>query len=317
MKADTTRQGSFRSLLVPLDLTPNSDRVLGRVPLLPLAADARITLLHVVPGGLPAPAQKDAERDAYKALAGEARHLRKTLPKNVSVQSLVEFGAAVKGISVRAQRVKAELIVMGRGGGRVLRDTFLGPTAERVVRQARLPVLMVRQPPRRAYGRPVLALDFDRAAPEVVRLTLLTIPPPRPRITVVHAYDFPYGGLVYPSLAEDEAAGEKSELQALAAEKLAKLLSTTVNKLGGSRDTIPAWKMHVRYGSPHVVVERVIRRADTDLLVLGTRGYSRATHVFLGTVAGDLLRDAKCDVLVVPPAATRGHEAASVKHQAG
>ncbi|HEY6726583.1 MAG TPA: universal stress protein [Polyangiaceae bacterium] len=309
MKANPTKRSSFRSLLVPVDLTPNSDRVLGRVPLLPLAEDARVTILHVVPEGLPAPARKDAERDAYKAIASEVRHLRKSLPKNVSIQPLVEVGTPVKGISARAQKVKAELIVMGRGGGRILREAFLGATAERVVRQARLPVLVVRQPPRLAYSRPALALDFDRAAQEVIRLMLLTIPPPRPRVAVVHAYDLPYGGLVYPSLAEDEAAGEKSELQVETAERLAKLLATSLSKLGVPQKDAPAWKMHVRYGSPHVVVERVMKKSETDLLLLGTRAFSRAAHVFLGTIAGDLLRDAKCDVLVVPPAVARGADA--------
>lgn len=43
----------FRSLLVPVDLTAISDRVLGRVALLPLADGTRVTLLHVVPKNLP------------------------------------------------------------------------------------------------------------------------------------------------------------------------------------------------------------------------------------------------------------------------
>ena len=54
--------------------------------------------------------------------------------------------------------------------------------------------------------------------------------------------------------------------------------------------------------SPREIVEKVTERAETDLLVLGTRGRSGAAYVLLGTVAGDLLRAARCDVLVVPPA---------------
>ncbi len=46
-------------------------------------------------------------------------------------------------------------------------------------------------------------------------------------------------------------------------------------------------------------------KADTDLLVLGTRGRSGAAYVFLGSIAGDLLRAAKCDVLIVPPTRDR------------
>jgi nucleotide-binding universal stress UspA family protein len=64
-------------------------------------------------------------------------------------------------------------------------------------------------------------------------------------------------------------------------------------------------RTHVRYASPRVVVEKTLRKAETDLLVLGTRGYSGAAYDFWGTVSGDLLREATCDVLVVPPAVSR------------
>jgi nucleotide-binding universal stress UspA family protein len=49
------------------------------------------------------------------------------------------------------------------------------------------------------------------------------------------------------------------------------------------------------------VISKAVKKADTDLLVLGTHGYSGVAHMFLGSVAGDVLRDVTCDVLVVPP----------------
>lgn len=294
--------GGFHSLLVPLDFTPVSDRVLGRVSLLPLADDARVTLLHVVPGSLPVRAQRRAERDARKALADEARHLRKQVHAKVGVEPLVKVGAAAKEIAGCAAAVKAELIVMGRGRGRALRDAFLGSTAERVVRQAQLPVLVVRLAPRAAYRRPALALDLDQAAHEVVRLMLLVLPPPRPRVEVIHAFDDPYQGFVYRSLSEDDAEERRDELRAGATRELAKLLAAALVKANVRSEDAPSWKTHVRYGSPRIVVEKAMKKADTDLLVLGTHGYSGAAYAFLGTVAGDLLRAAKCDVLVVPPA---------------
>jgi nucleotide-binding universal stress UspA family protein len=63
----------------------------------------------------------------------------------------------------------------------------------------------------------------------------------------------------------------------------------------------PAWRTHVRYGSPRTVIERAVEKADTDLLVLGTHGYSGVAHAFLGSIAGDVLREVACDALVVPP----------------
>ena len=292
----------FRSVLVPIDLGPISDRILGRLALLPLAEGARLTLLHVVPGNLTARARRNAESDARDALAAEVRHLSTSPPKAVRVEPVVAAGAVAKEIGAHATDAGAELIVMGRGGGRSLREAFIGSTAERVVRQAHLPVLVVRLRARGSYRRPCLALDLDHAADSVVRVMLRVLPPPRPRVVVVHAFDIPYEGLIYPSLSGDHADETREELQLRATQKLANLLGEALAEADVQPGGGPLWKMHVRYGSPRMVVEKVMKRHDTDLLVLGTRGYSGAAYVFMGTVAGRLLRAATCDVLVVPPA---------------
>src|SRR5690606_15362857 len=103
----------LRSLLVAVDLTPSSDRVLGRVVRLPLASDARITLLHVIPGGLTAREERSARQEANRALAAEQRHLRASLPRGVRVDSMIRVGATAKEIGAAAAKARAELILMG------------------------------------------------------------------------------------------------------------------------------------------------------------------------------------------------------------
>lgn len=304
-QSEVSASAPFHSVLVPVDLTPISDRVVGRLALLPLAEAARVTLLHVVPGSLPASEQRRAARDAHRALADEARHLRNVVPKKVRIESLVKWGSAAGEIAACAAKVKAELIVMGRTGGNPLRDAFLGSTAERVIRQARLPVLAIRLAARGAYRRPAIALDLDPTAHEVVRLVLRALPPPRPRLEVIHAFDTPYRGLSYPSLPEDAVEEIENELSAKATRELEKLLATALAKAHVRPEEGLFWKTHVRCGSPRIVVEKAVKKAETDLLVMGSRGYSGAAYVLLGTVAGDLLRAAKCDVLVVPPPRSR------------
>lgn len=298
--AQVPEPARIRSLLVPVDLTPVSDRVLGRVKRLPLADDARITLLHVVPDIVSVQNQRSAERDATKALAAEVRDLRQSMLRSQYIEPVVTTGtAAAKEISAFATRVNAELIVMGRGSGRVS-DVFLGSTAERVIRQAQLPVLVVRRPARKPYCRPALALDLDHAAVEIVRLALRVVPAPRPAFAVIHAFDDPYHGLIYPSLS-DAAAERKVELQLKATREVEGLLTSAMKHANLSPDDAAQWKTHVRYGSPRSVIENTMRKTEPDLLVLGTRGHTGAAYVFFGTVAGDVLRQAKCDVLVVPP----------------
>ncbi len=292
---------SLHSVLVPIDLTPGADRVLGRVALLPLADHARVTLLHVIPDGLPVSEQRKASRDADKVLLGHARHLRKQIRGSVSIASSVKVGAAAKEIAASAAAAHADLIVMGRGGRRPLRDVFLGSTAERVVRQAQRPVLVVRLPAREVYCRPMLALDVDQTASDVVRLMVGVLPSPRPQVDVVHAFQIPYQGMMYPSLSEDEADERKSELRAQLSLALRQLLSEALAKAHVPPGEGPSFRTHVQHGPPRLVVEKAIKKAEADLLVLGTRAYSGIAFMFLGTVAGELLRAAQCDVLVVPP----------------
>lgn len=298
----STPAPGLRSVLVPIDLTPASDRVLGRLTRLPLADGAKVTLLHVLPAGLLLLEERKAAKDAQKALADEAKHLRTKLPKGIQVETRVSLGNAAKEISQTAAALKADLIVMGRGSGRTLREAFVGSTAERVVRQAKRPVLVVRQPPRDLYSRPAVALDLDPVASEVIRVLFRVLPAPRPKIDVIHAFDIPYKGLVYPSLSEDLAQERKDEHRRSAGAELTKLLLAALAKANIRPEAAPAFKPHVQYGSARLVVEKTIRRLDSDLLVLGTHGHSGAAYMFLGTVAGDLLRAAQCDVLVVPPA---------------
>lgn len=291
----------LRSLLVPVGLSPASDRVVGRVVLLPLAEGARLTLLHVVPKSMPPRAQRRAEADAKKALAAEATSLARNLPKRASIEAIVKVGTPAVEIASRAATHQAEMIVMGRGGGRALRDVFLGSTAERVIRRGQLPVLVVRLPPRARYRRPALALDLDQAAHAIVDLLLRIVPPPRPSVEVIHAYDIPYQGMIYPSLSEEDAEEYRDDYRDRALREIGKLLVTSLTQAKVASIDAPSWRTHVWCGSPRAVIEKAVKKGDADLLVLGTHGHTGVEHAFLGTVAGDVLRDVTCDVLVVPP----------------
>jgi nucleotide-binding universal stress UspA family protein len=298
-------QTRFRSLLVPVDLTPASDRVLGRVALLPLDKDAHITLLHVIPKDIPVGFQPNARRNANKLLMEEARHLRKSLPRTVRVETVVNVGAPAKAIATCAKAVKAGLIVMGRGG-RALDDLFLGSTAERVIRQTRLPVLVVRLAPRNVYTRPAIALDFDKAAQQALQLTFDVLQAPRPTVNIIHAFDNPYFAPMYTSLSIEQIEEMRDQYKPEAMQKLAKLLTAAMARVP-PEDALHA-EFHVRHGSPRMVIQDAVRKVDTDLLVLGTHGYSGLTLMFIGTVAGDVLRNVSCDVLMVPPQPPRGEQ---------
>ncbi len=299
-KLKTHSPPRLRSVLVPVDLTALSDRVVARVALLPMAEQAQITLLHVGPAGLPRRDPRQAARAAAETLAEEAMDLAQAFPRTVHIGTTVSVGSAAIQIAAKARATKADLVVMGRGGRRALRDAYLGSTAERVIRRGACPVLAVRRGARGRYRHPALAPNLDRTAGDAIGMMLRLLPHPRPFLAVLHAVDPPYHGLAYHSLHRDEHAERCRELEGEATRKLKKFLSVALDRRVRAGEA-PMWRTHVRYGSPRLVIERLVQSLRTDLLVLGTHAYTGLAHAFLGTVAGDVLREVACDVVVVPP----------------
>jgi universal stress protein A len=56
----------------------------------------------------------------------------------------------------------------------------------------------------------------------------------------------------------------------------------------------------VVWGDPASEICRVAREQGTDLIVMGTHGRTGLAHLFLGSVAEQIIRHASCPVLIVP-----------------
>jgi nucleotide-binding universal stress UspA family protein len=292
----------LRSVLAAVDLLPGSQRVLRRVARLPLLPTASVTLLHVIPDALPAAVRHQAHHDAGEALEAMAARLR--TKAGVRVDTMVLEGTADDLISRRARAQDADLVVVGRVGARSIKEVFIGATAERVVRRGARPTLVVRLPGQEPYARPVVALDDDEAVDDALGLTLAVLAPPRPAVTVVHAYDAPLQNLAYPSLSAADARAYRDAWARQAKRRLTERLEAAKKKHAASARQV-TWHLDLVQGPPRLVIPDAVSRARADLLVLGTRGHGALARAFLGTVAGDVLREVPCDVLVVPPGAAR------------
>lgn len=283
----TIHDGVLKSVLIAVDLSQQCDQMWARIARLPLADDAVITMLHVVPKELDGAARLRALHDARELLDSLVSRGPTSLAKRPGVRHEVRVGTPWKEISAMSEKTSADLVVLGRGAGRPLRDLTLGSTAERVLRGARVPVLVVRRAARRGWEAPLAALDVDSAAPRAVAFARRLLPG-LATLDVVHASSAPFDGLIYPHVGSVYMRTYEANYRR---ERLAAL----EKKLG--RVSV---KLHGRNGLARVVVPETVRQFGADLLILGTAARSAAGNAVLGTVAGDLLRGVSCDVLVVP-----------------
>jgi nucleotide-binding universal stress UspA family protein len=159
----------FRRILVPIDGSPPARRGLEEAIMLAKDQRARIGLLHVVDesivtrtfdGTTYMPAGYIDEFMKSLTVGGRrllARAEAKVRARGVKVDAtlLETLGRRVADVIVaEARKWRADVIVLGTHGRRGLSRMVLGSDAELVVRESRVPVLLVRGPVTRTRGRP-------------------------------------------------------------------------------------------------------------------------------------------------------------------
>lgn len=142
---------TFRNLLVPMDFSAHSERALECAIDLAEKFDARLHLLHAyhLPLHLGTPDQIVIPQDFWTSVRDAARRrLEEALERATSrgVQGEIHLSemSATQAIEHAAERLSADLIVMGTHGRTGLRHVLLGSVAERTIRAAPCPVLTVK-----------------------------------------------------------------------------------------------------------------------------------------------------------------------------
>jgi nucleotide-binding universal stress UspA family protein len=265
-----------RRVLAALDFSPLSAAVVERTARLPLAADASITLLHVLPEEIgPTLVTNATAEDAQRDLAASVAELSQRVAPGVQVSGATVTGTPFVEIIRRARDERAELVVLGRHGHRTFADALIGSTAERVFRQGDAPTLIVGGMPSGPYRRPMVAVDLSDTSRRALELALRVIDAQADPLAVVHSWSVAGGG--------DPA------------ERAGSALGDFLAQFGAAAGR---WRVTVRPGDARAVILGEAARQGTDLLVLGTRGHSRLVHLLVGSVAEAVVRGATVDVLV-------------------
>jgi nucleotide-binding universal stress UspA family protein len=146
------KQMPWRRILVPLDFSLTSLRALKVAVPLAQQYGARLQLLNVVephpyPVGMEGAVLVIPERTLAKAARRQLlRIARKFIPRSVRTTCLVAQGRAASLIVETAEAERADMIVLGTHGRTGFAWSLMGSTAERVVRHAKCPVFVVRNP---------------------------------------------------------------------------------------------------------------------------------------------------------------------------
>lgn len=143
-----------KTVLVPTDFSEFSDRAVRQAVDIAEQNNAKIFLLHVIdklqqcaidyciPLETMMKVQSDSEKEASKKMQEEVDKIMKA--KKIDVVFDVRSGIPYEEILKEQQERKADLIVIASHGRTGLLKSLIGSVAERVMREAKCPVLLVR-----------------------------------------------------------------------------------------------------------------------------------------------------------------------------
>ncbi len=286
----------IRRLLIGTDFSSGADCALTRVPFLPLAARAEISLLHVMPAWVNPALHGGEVRKMEDRLRQSGNRLLRALGTaghdEVRVRMMLAQGEPYAELLRRSAR--ADLVVVGRHGRRSFRDLLVGSTAERVVRQAIVPTLVVSEGARSVYRRPVAAVERDTSSRSTLELAARLLEPGPRVLEVVHAYHPAHEEMLARAGTPAGRAAYRREYRAEACRAITDFIQRT--------SAAPAVRgIRLRRADPRQAILGAARARRADLIVVGTHGRTGLAHALLGSVAEAVMRHAVCDVLVAPP----------------
>ncbi|HEY0670816.1 MAG TPA: universal stress protein [Longimicrobiales bacterium] len=289
---------NIRSILVATDLGAASNEVMRASSALANLAGAELHVLHTYEfqsapyGGVVAPHTFQERIDQIRTTLDEqiARTMR---GQDVASREIMIY-VAYKAILERARVVSADLIVIGRHRQGVKGPAFLGSTADRVVRDAKVPCLIIHDPLDVPLRRVLVPIDLSEPAIHALDIALnwsaaLSPAGSTPEVIVMHviprvydAGDVPFDSSSIDARIHDEV--EAGQMRAEAPESV-------------------AVREEVRWADdPTQEILAFIEQEQIDLVVLGTHGHGPIKRALIGSVASGVARAAECPVLLVPPA---------------
>jgi nucleotide-binding universal stress UspA family protein len=287
--------GSLKNLLVCTDGSEYSEGAIREAIRLAKTTGATLTALSVIDFN---PEFEALAPDLVDKLETDIRkHLKEVKEKaaleSIEVQAFTLLSTApYSGIAKEAEKVGADLIIMGRRGRTGMKRLLMGSVTKRVIGHAPCSILVVPRGARidckkilcgtdgSVYGNASAAeavMIAKRCGAELIFLSVVHAETTSP-LDIVHSQ------MHHDLIAENELRAAESGLRAA--------------KEHAHNENIRCEGL-VLAGRPDEVIVKTAREKGADLIVVGSHGRTGVDRLLMGSVTERVVGNAECAVLVV------------------
>lgn len=281
----------FAKVLFPTDLSPYAEKTTEYVMGLKAIGVEKVIMVNILETGEEYPVTMARKKRTIEQLKERETLFRE---QGLEVESRVEMGTPYREILKIADEEEVSLIVIGCHGKGLIDEVVIGSVSDRVTREAKVPVLLVKFKVLQDHMGPHL----ERRSAELFKKILYPTDSSSCSLSVMQfVREFKKVGNEEVIIANvvDSTHTKLSDIPNAVREMERKL---SVEKHIFEELGVTA-RVAVPVGRPVEELLRIGKAERVSLIVMGSTGKGYFKQMLLGSVSENMVRHAKCPVLIV------------------
>lgn len=288
-------QQLFRKILVPVDGSHSCLHAKMLASSIAKKFKSKVTVVHVVSHEFMHPELKaqyqlppsvrqridESYLEAGKKIIRNAEELFKEAKIDVEAR-LVTFEDPAEYVLEVVKDEGYDLVVIGNRAEHEAERYSLGSITEKVARHAECPVLIVKQKPKAKLKKILAAVDGSKKADKALEYAVQLTKKYDSNLGLIHVEEDRLIRIGGPQI--EGCVGTVGEC----------ILKDASNKAKGLE-----FDKFLEYGTPSEIIIKVAKKANIDLIVIGSRGLSSVRRFLLGSVSDDISLHSRNSVLIV------------------
>ncbi len=284
----------IRQVLVAIDRSAMAGEALKRAISIAEEKSAQLIVIHVIePLFLEPPYAKSVNEDEIRQKITEEID-RLNAQAHVEYMLFVESGAAAGTISRKAEKMQADLLVVGSHGKDDIKSNYFGSTTLKLIQRTHIPVLIVKNEVKAGYQNMIAPTNLSDYSKESLLFANALFPKPHKKYLFAFETITKLQAMTY-HISDEEA----QKLRAVKTADAAEAFTQFVKEVGEGEMELIEYSASINEDLLAYITEE-----RADLLVLGSKGVDNLNSFVFGSTASYLLQRSPVDVLVYVPSST-------------
>lgn len=272
----------LEKILLATDFLQSSDNLITNGIGVAQTFDSRIFLVHVLPPEL---GNRKVQQFLEESAAGKLRSVRERIEQAgvKTGEPMLLLGNHYEKITSAAERIDANLLMIGAGEIQKGEKYQLGTTAEKIIRRSSKPVLVIKENQPFSIKTILCPVDFSRESSRALKNALVAARRFDAKLIVLSVYEEAVSLKMAPGYDAKEAFRKYEEQFNRFLEKF------TWHGVSCHKEVIA--------GKPSVEILQAVHRYHADLLIMGTTGRTGLNRMMMGSVTERVVREVPCSFL--------------------